>query len=61
MAVDDEEELARPSPIPPILEKLSVADLHDYIAKLKAEIVRAEAEIKNKQSVRHNADALFKK
>ncbi|MGB1007858.1 MAG: DUF1192 family protein [Thalassobaculaceae bacterium] len=36
-------------------------DLHDYIADLQAEIARAEAMIKEKQSVGSAADSLFKK
>ena len=43
------------------LQGLSIGDLKDYIAELEAEIERARAQIKAKQSVRAGADALFKR
>lgn len=43
------------------LQGLSIGDLDDYIADLEAEIERARAQIKAKQSVRAGADALFKR
>jgi uncharacterized small protein (DUF1192 family) len=55
-----EEELPRPT-TPPILDKMGVAELRAYVAQLQAEIARAEAMIKSKQSVRGAADSLFKK
>lgn len=61
MSPIDDEELERPSPVPPKLETLGVQELQDYIEKLRAEIGRAEAMIKSKQSVRSGAEALFKK
>jgi uncharacterized small protein (DUF1192 family) len=55
-----EEELPRPT-TPPVLDKMGVAELRGYVAQLQAEIARAEAMIKSKQSVRGTADSLFKK
>ncbi|TAH36727.1 MAG: DUF1192 domain-containing protein [Alphaproteobacteria bacterium] len=56
-----EEELPRPAATPPNLEKMSVVELQNHIESMKAEIARAEAMIKSKQSVRAGAEALFKK
>ncbi len=61
MANHMEEDLPRPTATPPNLEKMSVAELQNYIESLKAEIARAETMIKSKQSVRSGAEALFKK
>lgn len=58
---DMEEELPRPAATPPNLEKMSVVELQNHIESMKAEIARAEAMIKSKQSVRAGAEALFKK
>jgi uncharacterized small protein (DUF1192 family) len=44
----------------PMLDPLSVDDLHGYIADLRAEISRAEAAIAKKQSARGHADQFFK-
>jgi uncharacterized small protein (DUF1192 family) len=44
----------------PDLEALSVDELREYIAHATAEIARAEQEIQNRESLRGNADALFK-
>jgi len=60
----DEDILPRPKPnrlAPRNLEPLGVAELEGYIAELKAEIARAEAAIKARQSQRAGAEALFKK
>jgi uncharacterized small protein (DUF1192 family) len=43
------------------LDMLSVDQLREYIADLKAEIARAEADIARKESSRHAADSFFKK
>ena len=43
------------------LDPLSVAELEAYIADLKAEITRAEAEINKKGSAKSAAEAFFRK
>ena len=42
------------------LDNLSIEELTDYVAELKAEIARAEAMIAAKRSHRGAADSLFK-
>jgi uncharacterized small protein (DUF1192 family) len=42
------------------LARMSIGDLNDYIAELKAEIARAEAEITKKGKARAGADSFFK-
>ena len=44
----------------PDLQIMSVAQLHDYIAEMEAEIARVRAAIDGKQSARGAADAVFK-
>ena len=44
----------------PPLDRLGVAELHGYVAGLKAEIERAQAEIAKKDAVRNAADAVFR-
>jgi uncharacterized small protein (DUF1192 family) len=39
---------------------LSIEELREYIAHAQAEIARAEEEIRNRDALRNNADALFK-
>ena len=59
----DEEDLL-PRRQPQKLKDLSlmgIAELEEYIAGLRAEIARAEAEIAVKQSHRGGAEALFKR
>ncbi len=56
-----EEDLPRPAATPPDLQKMSVAELQNYIAQLKNEITRAEQMIDAKKSVRSGAESLFKK
>jgi uncharacterized small protein (DUF1192 family) len=43
-----------------ILDSLSVEELHAYIAELRGEIMRVEADIERKQSHRSAADAFFR-
>jgi uncharacterized small protein (DUF1192 family) len=43
------------------LTVLSIDELHDYIATLRAEIERTEAAIAAKQAHRSGAEAFFKK
>lgn len=42
------------------VEALSLEELKEYIAHAQAEIARAEAEIKSREALRGDADALFK-
>ena len=42
------------------IEALSIEELKAYIEHAKQEIVRAEAEIASRESLRGDADALFK-
>ena len=44
-----------------VLETLGVAELNNYVAELRAEILRAEAAIARKQSHRGVADGFFRK
>jgi uncharacterized small protein (DUF1192 family) len=46
---------------PPDLATWSVEEVEAYIVRLRAEIERAEAAIKAKQSIRGAAESLFKK
>lgn len=62
MILDDDR--ARPKPAlftPPVLDKLSVDECEAYVAVLKAEIVRVEADMARKKAHKSAADALFKK
>jgi uncharacterized small protein (DUF1192 family) len=64
MAMDDEDDLPRApkSRLPKlVLDPLGIAELQSYIAELKEEIVRAEAEITRKQGHRGAADAIFRR
>ena len=61
---DEDDNLPRPRPArlaPPVLDTWAVAELEAYIGELRAEIVRAEAEIARKSSHRSAADAFFRK
>jgi len=61
--MDDDDE-TRPQRRPPTLKDLGllgVAELEEYIAGLRAEIARAEAEIAEKRKHRGGAEALFKR
>ena len=44
-----------------VLDTLSIEELRDYIAELKAEIERVEADIERKQGHRSAADAFFRR
>jgi uncharacterized small protein (DUF1192 family) len=58
---DDDEPRPKPRRVQELrLEPLAVAELEDYIAELRVEIGRAEAEIARKRSHRSAADAFFK-
>lgn len=46
---------------PKNLDAMNIEDLKEYVAVLKAEIVRAEAKIKSKQSAASAAASFFKK
>ena len=43
------------------IEALSIEEMKEYIEHAKQEIMRAEAEIKSRQSLRGDADSLFKR
>lgn len=43
------------------LEALSVEEMREYIEHAKQEILRAEAEINGRETLRGDADSLFKK
>ncbi len=59
--IDDDEPKPRPRRVTPIvLDAFGVAELNDYIAELRGEIERAEAEIRRKQAHRDAAAAFFK-
>jgi uncharacterized small protein (DUF1192 family) len=57
----DDLEPRRTRPKPRDLDSLSVEELRDYVATIKAEIVRIEAKIAAKQAHLSGAGGLFKK
>ncbi len=57
----DELEPMRKKPVPKDLSRMSIGDLQEYIADLKAEIVRAEGFIAKKGDARKGAEGFFKK
>ncbi len=58
----DEEEVLPPKLLDrPVLDTMSVADLHAYVGELQAQIARAEAAIAQKQGARGHADSFFKR
>ncbi len=63
MPLIDEDDLPRKRPRleRPVLDTWGVEELNDYIADLRTEIARAEAEIGRKQNHRSAADAFFRK
>ena len=58
--IDDLEPLRR-KPKPQDLDRLSLEELHEYIANMEAEIKRVREKIAAKQSHSSAAAALFKK
>jgi uncharacterized small protein (DUF1192 family) len=44
-----------------VLDSLGIEEMRDYIAELKAEIARVEADIDRKQGHRSAADAFFRR
>jgi uncharacterized small protein (DUF1192 family) len=59
---DDDEPRPKPRRLQELrLDPLAVTELEDYIAELRAEIARTEAEIGRKRSHRSAADAFFKR
>ena len=44
-----------------VLDTLGIEELRDYIAELREEIARAEADIERKQGHKTAADAFFKR
>ncbi len=62
MAVEEEELRPRaPAGVTRELKTLSIAELEAYVAGLRGEIARVEAEIVRRRDVRGAADALFRK
>jgi uncharacterized small protein (DUF1192 family) len=62
MAREDDEPLMKRRRLEPLLlDSLGIEELRSYIGELKAEIVRAEADIDRKGSHRSAADAFFKR
>ncbi|HET6182354.1 MAG TPA: DUF1192 domain-containing protein [Acetobacteraceae bacterium] len=61
--LEDEDNLPRRRPRleKPVLDSWGVEELNLYIAELREEIARAEAEIARKQSHRSAADLFFRK
>ncbi|MBK19901.1 MAG: DUF1192 domain-containing protein [Rhodospirillaceae bacterium] len=60
--MDDEDDIVRPNDwTQRDIEKLSIEQLEEYIAELKTEIARVEADIAAKKSHVSAAEALFKK
>lgn len=47
-------------PVKKDLTRMSVGDLKEYVAELKAEIERAEGAIKSKDKARAGAESFFK-
>ncbi len=62
MAMDEEELRPRaPAGVRRELKTLSVDELQAYVAELRGEAARVEAEIERRRDVRGAADALFRK
>ena len=59
----NEDEPPPPSPLLPRapLDRMGVGELEGYIAGLRGEIARAEAEIGRKRALRDAADSVFRK
>ncbi len=60
MLMDDEEPRKRPRLVTPPLDPLGIEELEAYIVELRAEIVRAEAQIAKKRDFRSAADSVFR-
>jgi len=60
MIFDDDTDPKTKKPKPRSLDNLSVPELRDYIAQMKTEIARVEADIQKKEKHKAAADALFK-
>jgi len=56
----DELDPMKKKPVKKDLTRLSVNDLKEYIAELKAEIARVEAAITTKEKARSGAETFFK-
>ena len=65
MSFDDDLEPQRPAKKKGFeqvnIEALSIEEMKEYIEHAKAEILRAEAEIRNRQALRGDADSIFNK
>lgn len=61
MFADEEIKPQKGEGLPRNLENLSVTDMQEYIAELKLEIFRTEAEIGRRGSHKLTAEALFKR
>ncbi len=59
MDIDDLDPIKK-KPVKKDLARLSIGDLHEYIAELKSEIARAEAAIASKGKARAGAETFFK-
>ena len=57
--MDDEIERLKPEAMPPDMQSWNIEDLQIYIDAMKAEIVRVEALITQKNKVQSAAAALF--
>lgn len=57
----DDDTPKKPAGISRNLEALSVADMQDYIAELKLEIFRTEAEIAKRSDVKNAAETFFRR
>jgi uncharacterized small protein (DUF1192 family) len=60
MLFEDENDSRTGQPKLRSLDKLSVAELRDYIVQLKAEITRTETELGKKEQHKSAMEALFK-
>jgi uncharacterized small protein (DUF1192 family) len=58
---DDDQEPRSKKPQPRNLDPMSVEELRDYIAEMKAEIARVEDKIKAKQAHAQAAQLVFKR
>ena len=58
---DDDDRPARPErTVPRNLDKMSIAQLEDYIAELESEIDRVRQDISTKQRLQSEAEKVFK-